>query len=172
MAQPVETEEQVRQLALISSNQDSKIADIIVQIYAHEHLSMNSISIGNPQNTYQPHPSLEIIEGYSLRSGYLSPYFAQRFDNGVIKYGNEDLSHQMRQDDTLQTAAFLLLTDVTIDSQQEIVRFMEFAKKVRKPVVIFAPDFNSEALTAMVVNNLKGVAEMVAVKTPIGVDDL
>ena len=49
---------------------------------------------------------------------------------------------------------------------------MEFAKKVRKPVIIFAPDFNSEALTAMVVNNLKGVAELIAVKTPVGADDL
>ena len=78
----------------------------------------------------------------------------------------------MKQDDTMQTAAYLLMTDIMIDSQQEIVRFMEFAKKVRKPVVIFAPDFNSEALTSMVVNNLKGVAEMVAVKTPIGGDDL
>ena len=84
MAQPVTTSEQVRQLALISSNQDGVIADIVVKIYQHEHMSMNSISIGNPQNTYQPHPSLEIIEGYSLRSGYLSPYFAQRFENGVI----------------------------------------------------------------------------------------
>ena len=65
-----------------------------------------------------------------------------------------------------------MFTDIQIDSQQEIVKFMEFAKKVGKPVVIFAPDFNSEALTAMVVNNLKGVAELIAVKTPVGVDDL
>ena len=49
---------------------------------------------------------------------------------------------------------------------------MEFAKKTRKPVIIIAPDFNSEALTAMVVNNLKGVAELVAVKTPIESADL
>ena len=49
---------------------------------------------------------------------------------------------------------------------------MEFAKKTRKPVVIIAPDFNSEALTAMVVNNLKGVAELVAIKTPIECADL
>ena len=49
---------------------------------------------------------------------------------------------------------------------------MEFAKKTRKPVIVIAPDFNSEALTAMVVNNLKGVAELVAIKTPIEGNDM
>ena len=49
---------------------------------------------------------------------------------------------------------------------------MEFAQKTKKPVIVIAPDFNSDALTSMVVNNLKGVAELVAVKTPIECADL
>ena len=72
----------------------------------------------------------------------------------------------------MQTGAYLLLTDMAIESQQDLLRFMEFAQKTRKPVVIIAPDFNSEALTSMVVNNLKGVAELVAIKTPIESEDM
>jgi len=49
---------------------------------------------------------------------------------------------------------------------------MDFARKLRKPVAIIAPDFKSEALTSLVVNHLKSVFKVVAIKTPIGVDCL
>ena len=45
---------------------------------------------------------------------------------------------------------------------------MDFARKVRKPVAIIAPDFKSEALTSLVVNHLKNVVKVVAIKTPVG----
>ena len=67
---------QVHQLALIASNQDSKVADLLCQIYDHETLTMNSISIGGGTEMYHAQPALEFIEGYSFNSGYLSPYFA------------------------------------------------------------------------------------------------
>ena len=47
---------------------------------------------------------------------------------------------------------------------------MDFAKKVRKPVAIIAPDFKSEALTSLVVNHLKSVIKVVAIKTPMAAD--
>ena len=49
---------------------------------------------------------------------------------------------------------------------------MEFGKKIRKPVIVVAPDFHSEALTSLVVNHLKQVVKIVAVKTPLAMDDL
>ena len=49
---------------------------------------------------------------------------------------------------------------------------MDFARKVRKPVAIIAPDFKSEALTSLVVNHLKNVVKVVAIKTPVGQQSL
>ena len=49
-----------------------------------------------------------------------------------------------------------------------MLRVLDFARKVRKPVAIIAPDFKSEALTALVVNHLKSIVQVVAIKTPIG----
>lgn len=48
---------------------------------------------------------------------------------------------------------------------------MEFGKKIRKPIIVVAPDFKSEALTSLVVNHLKNVVKLIAVKTPLVVDD-
>ena len=52
-----------------------------------------------------------------------------------------------------------------------MLRVLDFACKVRKPVAIIAPDFKSEALTALVVN-LKNIVQVVAIKTPIGQEAL
>ena len=112
---------------MVASNQDHKIADLLVSIYEHEHLNMNSISIGGAQDTYQEDPSIEFIEGYSFRSGYLSPYFAQTFENNIIQYGSGSLGQTIEESDNMQTGAYLLLTDMMIESQQELHRFMEFA---------------------------------------------
>ena len=53
-----------------------------------------------------------------------------------------------------------------------MLRVLDFARKVRKPVAIIAPDFKSEALTALVVNHLKNIVQVVAIKTPIGQEAL
>ena len=53
-----------------------------------------------------------------------------------------------------------------------MLRVLDFACKVRKPVAIIAPDFKSEALTALVVNHLKNIVQVVAIKTPVGQEAL
>ena len=75
---------------MIASNSDEQIADLLVEIYEKEDLGMESISIGNATDCYSLKPNLEIIEGYSFDSGFLSPYFTN--DDGVkecVSYGTE-----------------------------------------------------------------------------------
>ena len=52
---------------------------------------------------------------------------------------------------------YVFATDMVIETQQDLLRIMDFARKLRKPMAIFAPDFKSEALTSLVVNHLKNV---------------
>ena len=67
---------------------------------------------------------------------------------------------------------YVFLTDIEIETQQDLLRVMDFGKKLRKPIAIIAPDFKSEALTSLVVNHMKSVLQVVAIKTPIGSDSL
>jgi chaperonin GroEL len=60
-----------------------------------------------------------------------------------------------------------MLVDSVIEDQQELLPIMEFAAKIRKPVIVVAPDFKADALTSMVVNHLNGKVCLCAVKTPI-----
>ena len=55
----------------------------------------------------------------------------------------------------METGAYLFMTDDIVESQQDLLKIMEFGRKVRKPLIIVAPDFKSEALTSLVVNHLK-----------------
>ena len=144
----------------------------MARIYEHETLDFSSVSIGGSGDTYQAKPSIEFLEGYSFDSGYLSPYFAQGEEKDLIYGGADQIRNRLGSDpNRLQTGAYLFLTDSVVESQQDLLRVMEFGRKVRKPILVIAPDFKSEALTSMVVNHLKEVVKMVAIKTPITVDD-
>lgn len=61
----------------------------------------------------------------------------------------------------------MLLTDSVVEDQQDLLPAMEFAAKIRKPVLVIAPDFRADALTSMVVNHLNGKVQMCAIKTPM-----
>ena len=67
---------------------------------------------------------------------------------------------------------YVFLTDMVVETQQDLIKVMDFARKLQKPIAIVAPDFKSEALTSLVVNHLKSVVKVVAIKTPVGRDCL
>ena len=67
---------------------------------------------------------------------------------------------------------YIFTTDMVVETQQDLISVMDFGRKLRKPVAIVAPDFKSEALTSLVVNHLKSVLKVVAIKTPVGMTPL
>jgi hypothetical protein len=60
------------------------------------------------------------------------------------------------------------LVDYAPESEGDLKRILEFAAKLQKPMLLIAPDFKPDALTALVVNHLQNKVRVVAVKTPIG----
>ncbi len=67
---------------------------------------------------------------------------------------------------------YIFTTDMVVETQQDLISVMDFGRKLRKPIAIVAPDFKSEALTSLVVNHLKSVLKVVAIKTPVGMTPL
>jgi len=78
----------------------------------------------------------------------LSPYFATDKAKTVVEYGN---SHS---DQELTAGAYVLLVDYAPESEGDLKRILEFGAKLQKPIVLIAPDFKPDALTALVVNHL------------------
>ena len=94
--------------------------------------------------------SIDYKEGMEFDKGFASPYFVTNSDN--MESEIED--------------AYLLITDKKISNLQELLPFLESFVKVSKNLVIIADDIEGEALAALVLNNLKGVIKVLAVKAP------
>lgn len=92
----------------------------------------------------------EYKEGMQFPGGYLSPYFVTDQDKMVAEIKNP----------------FILVTDQEIDTLQDLIPMFEEMVKVSKDILIIAPGLNNETLPNMVLNKIKGILNILAVKTP------
>ena len=147
MSRTVENKEQIAQVATISANSDKKIGELIAE--AMDKVGKDGvITVEEGKSLID---ELEVVEGMQFDRGYLSPYFVTNSDKMVAEY--ED--------------AYVLLYDKKINSMKDLLPLLE--KNVQagnKPLVIIAEDIEGEALATLVVNNLRGVLKVVAVKAP------
>jgi len=95
-------------------------------------------------------PGLEVVEGLCLDSGYASVYFSTDADKQIA----------------ILEDAVVLIHDGEIGSAQEVIGFLEKAQATGKPLLVIAHDFAEEALATLVVNKVKGVLEVCAVRAP------
>lgn len=146
LARPVESKEQVAQVGAISANNDRAIGDLIAD--AMEQVGRDgviTVEEGKANET-----TLEFAEGMQFDKGYISPYFVTEAEG--MKTVLED--------------CLILLFEKKISNLREIVPLLEKAAQSGKPLLIVAEDVDSEALTALVVNKLRGVLKICAVKAP------
>lgn len=90
-----------------------------------------------------------------IDSGFLSPYFARDSEGGEVI--------EFEENGNVYVATIL----GTVETEKDIIKLLEFTKKVRRPLIIFAEDFSSEALTSLVVNKLQLGLKICAVKVPM-----
>lgn len=137
---------EIAQVATISANSDDKIGSLIAE--AMEKVGKDGVI--TVEEAKGINDELSVVEGMQFDRGYLSPYFVTNADKMNIQLEN----------------AYLLLTDKKISSMKDILPLLEATMKSSKPLLIIAEDIEGEALTTLVVNKLRGVLNVAAVKAP------
>lgn len=147
LASPVKSSEEIKQIATISANNDPAIGEIISA--AMEKVGKDGIiSVSDAKGI---ETTLDVVEGFQFDKGYLSPYFVTNAETMDIELNN----------------CLILIADKKLSTAKQIVPILEKTmEQGTKPLLIIAEDIDSEALTTLVVNKLKGGLPISAVKAP------
>ena len=145
MAKPVKNQEEIEQVATISAA-DQTIGRLIAE--ALQKVGKDGVVTVEEGKGLQM--DIEYTEGMEFDKGYASAYF---------------VSDTTRMEASIENA-YILITDKKISSIQELVPFLENFVKVSKNLVIIADDIDGEALATLVVNKLRGILNVLAIKAP------
>ncbi len=146
LAKPCSDNKAIAQVGTISANADSSIGEIIAK--AMEKVGKEGV-ITVEEGTGLDN-ELSVVEGMQFDRGYLSPYFINKPDTMVAEL--ED--------------PLLLLVDKKISNIRELLPVLEAVAKAGRPLLIVAEDVEGEALATLVVNNMRGIVKVAAVKAP------
>ncbi|HYF00045.1 MAG TPA: chaperonin GroEL, partial [Planctomycetota bacterium] len=146
ISRPVKGIEDYRRVALVASHYDTAVADLVAK--AMDKVGKEGVLTVEESKGYQT--SLELVEGMQFDKGYISPYFINKPDTLTGEY--ED--------------ALILLSDKKVANLKEFLPLLEQVAQAGRPLLIVAEDVEGEALTALVVNKLRGVLQVAAVKAP------
>ncbi len=146
LSKPCDTSKEIAQVAAISANSDTAIGDIIAQ--AMEKVGKEGVITIEEGKSLEN--ELDVVEGMQFDRGYLSPYFVNNPDKQIAVL-----------DDPL-----VLLFDKKISSIRDLLPVLEEVAKAGRPLLIIAEDVEGEALATLVVNSMRGVLKVAAVKAP------
>ena len=146
MAKALTTKEEVANVGAISANNDREIGELLAE--AMEKVGRDGVITVEEGKTADT--TYEVVEGMQFDRGYLSPYFI-----------NNAETMDCQLDDAL-----ILIHEKKISNLREMVPILEKVSQAGKPLLIIAEDIEGEALTTLVVNKLRGVLNICAVKAP------
>jgi chaperonin GroEL len=146
MSVPCEDSKAIAQVGTISANTDAEVGRIIAE--AMERVGKDGVITVEEGSGFDN--ELEVVEGMQFDRGYLSPYFINNQDNMTCEL--ED--------------AFILLVDKKISNIRELLPLLEQVAKSSRPLLIVAEDVEGEALATLVVNTMRGIVKVCAVKAP------
>jgi chaperonin GroEL len=146
ISKEVKDKKEIEQVATISANSDSAIGSLIAE--AMEKVGKDGVITVEEAKGIKD--DLEVVEGMQFDRGYLSPYFVTDSEKMVC-----ELEQPM-----------ILLTDSKITSLKDLIPVLEQIQKTGKPLLIISDDVEGEALATLVLNRLKGVLNIAAVKAP------
>lgn len=146
LSQPCTDSKAIAQVGTISANSDDEIGQIIAD--AMDKVGKEGvITVEEGQGLAN---ELAVVEGMQFDRGYLSPYFINNAEAGQVELDNP----------------FILTVDKKISNIRELLPVLEGVAKSGKPLLIIAEDLEGEALATLVVNNMRGIVKVSAVKAP------
>lgn len=145
-AQKVEDFDKIRQVATISANNDEEIGSIISD--AMEAVGFDGIITVGESKTGETF--VEIVEGMQFGNGYLSPYFITNPERNTVEFEKP----------------LILLYDGKISNLADMIQFLEYSNKQRRPLLIISDSVDGEALNTLLVNKLQGTLKVAVVKSP------
>ena len=146
ISKPTTTNKEIAQVGSISANSDHEIGEIISE--AMDKVGKEGVITVEDGKSLKN--ELEVVEGMQFDRGYLSPYFINQPEKQAAVFDNP----------------YVLLHDKKISNIRELLPVLEQVAKSSRPLVIIAEDIDGEALATLVVNSIRGILKVAAVKAP------
>ena len=146
LSKPCETSKEIEQVGTISANSDSIVGQLIAQ--AMEKVGKEGVITVEDGTGLDD--ELAVVEGMQFDRGYLSPYFINKPETATVELDNP----------------YILLVDKKVSNIRELLPVLEGVAKAGKPLLIIAEDIEGEALATLVVNTMRGIVRVAAVKAP------
>jgi len=146
ISKEVKDKKEIAQVATISANSDAKIGELIAE--AMEKVGKDGVI--TVEEAKGINDELDVVEGMQFDRGYLSPYFVTNSEKMTTEFENP----------------YILITDFKISSLKDLIPILEQTQQSGRPLLIIADDVEGEALATLVLNKLKGILNIAAVKAP------
>lgn len=146
MSIEVKTDKETEDVATVSASGNTEIGKVISKAF-NKTGKTGVITIEEAKGT---ETSIETVEGMQLDRGYLSAYFCTNVEKMIVEMNN----------------AYILVTDKKISSIQEILPILQIVATSSKELLIVADDIEGDALSTLVINKLKGILKVAAIKAP------
>ncbi|MCD6259021.1 MAG: chaperonin GroEL [Helicobacteraceae bacterium] len=145
-SKPIKDKSEIAQVATISANSDKEIGNMIAE--AMDRVGQDGVITVEEAKGIAD--ELDVVEGMQFDRGYLSPYFITNTEKMIAEIENP----------------YILLVDNKISSLKDMLPVLEQVQKTSRPLLIIAEDVEGEALSTLVVNKLRGILNISAVKAP------
>jgi chaperonin GroEL len=142
----VEEVEQIKNVATISANGDSKIGEIIAD--AMKQVGFDGVVTIEDSKTHETY--MELVEGMQFDSGYMSPYFINEMTKFEVNFEKP----------------FVLVYNGKISGLKGLVTVLEYTSSKKRPLLIIADNIEGDALQALILNKVNGVLNVAAVRSP------
>ncbi len=148
LAKPVDekSKKEIQQVATIAGNNDPTIGNVLADAF----LKVGKDGVITVEEGKSSETTVEVVEGMQFDRGFLSPHFVTDADNVTVELDN----------------CYVLIYEEKISSNKSLIPLLEAISKANKPLLIIAEDVEGEALATLVVNKLRGILSVCAVKAP------
>ena len=146
ISRPCSTQTEIEQVGTISANSDTTIGKLIAD--AMERVGTTGVITVEDGKSLQD--ELEVVEGMQFDRGYLSPYFVTDQERQAVELENP----------------LVLLVDKKVSNIKEMLPVLEHVAQASRPLLLIAEDVEGEALATLVVNNMRGIVKVCAIKAP------